>query len=154
MDPHDGENIYIQGPVEKRYSPLIHLNMESASGKLEDYVKEQKDRIKAQDKNVEWIKDGEEFDVINGCRAYRLIYDVDLSLEKNNNADGTPNPVKVRTLQFIMDKNPYFYRVSCYVQADLYKKYLDFFDAAAHTFKLQKMAESNNALILVPAEGK
>jgi hypothetical protein len=136
-DPHDGANIHIFGPNETGFFPLISMSTEVAAGKLEDYVKEQKDRIKAKDKKVVWIEEeGDPFEVINGCRAYRLVYDVVLESENEKNEDGTPKMVNVRSLQYIMDRNPRFHRVTCSVRADLYKKYLTRFEACAHSFEL------------------
>jgi hypothetical protein len=49
--------------------------------------------------------------------------------------DDAGQPVKVRTLQYVMEDWPRFYRVTCDAAAEKYKKYLARFEASAGSFK-------------------
>ena len=153
-DPHDGANVYIKGPAEKGFSPLIITSLEIAPGRLSTYIAEHKARIEAQDKTVQWVEEDE--DAIDGCRAWRLVYDVDLPTDEKNE-DGSVKTVKVRTLQYIMDDHPRFYRVTCHIRADLYKRYLARFEACAHSFQRTTIEQVNlpgPQVELKPAETK
>jgi hypothetical protein len=47
--------------------------------------------------------------------------------------------VKVRTLQYIMESKPRFYRVTCHARADQFDKLLPYFEATARTFRRTKL---------------
>jgi hypothetical protein len=148
-DPHDNANVYFKGPKEKGFSPLIIESCEVAPGSLMSYVKEHKARIMAVDKTVKFEEKEEDEDVIDGCRAFRLVYDVDLPSETDKNADGTPLIVTVRTLQYIMEDRPRFYRVTCHARADQFQRFLKRFEASARSWKRLPMAQ-----VTVPAQAK
>jgi hypothetical protein len=125
-DPHDGYNVYFLGQKEKGYSPLIIMTLDITAGRLDAAVKEHKDRTSARDKSVKWLS--EEMDVIDSAPAKRLEY------EYTYQEQGKPD-VTVRGLQFIIADYPRYYRVSGYVQADLYKRYYERFNASLRSFK-------------------
>lgn len=131
-DPHDGSNIYIKGPREKGFSPLVIVSLDIKPGNISSYLQEHKGRISFQDKTVQWISE-ETDESIDGCaNTARLEYDCVLPIDPHDESKGT---VKVRTLQYIMEDKPRFYRVTCHVAADLYERYLDRFEACARSFK-------------------
>ncbi|HYF49960.1 MAG TPA: hypothetical protein VEJ63_11170 [Planctomycetota bacterium] len=152
-DPHDGPNsttcnVYIKGPAEKLFSPIVITSLEIAPGRLTTYVQEHKARMTVQDKSIEWIEEDE--DVIDGCRAWKMVYDVTLPTDEKNE-DGTTQTVKVRTLQYILDDHPRFYRVTCHVRADQYKRYLARFEACAHTFQRTPLVQIDVKRDIAPA---
>lgn len=127
-DPHDGWNLYIFGPGEKGFRALMIVSIEISPYKIENYIGEHKARMKKEEKTVKFLSE-EDAGAINGYRAFRLEYDCDLDTEGNG------KPVKVRTLQFVLDDRPRYYRITCSVAADQYEKYAARFEASAHTFK-------------------
>lgn len=124
-DPHDGWNIYIKGPPEHGFPPLIIMSLAIEPGSLRTYLAEHKARIEKEEKTLKWVS--EEEDAIDGCRTMRLEYDCDL-MESGK-------LVKVRTLQYVLDESPRFYRITCHVAAEKYQKYLARFEACARSFK-------------------
>jgi hypothetical protein len=138
-DPHDGKNIFIQGPKEDDFRPLIIITLDIKPGSIESYVQEHKARTSHEDKlarsaeggrdaatTVKWLK--QEEDSIDGCpHTVRLEYEYDY--------DVNGRTVKIRGVQFIMEDKPRFYRVSCYATEALFDRYLARFEASARTFK-------------------
>jgi hypothetical protein len=149
-DPHDDANVYFKGPKEKGFSPLIIESAEIAPGGIVSYIKEHKARILAQDKTVVFDEKEEDEDVIDGCRAHRLVYDVDLPSETDKAPDGSPMMVKVRTLQYIMEDRPRFYRITCHVRADQYRRFLSRFEASARSFKRLAIPQYEGSKIIIP----
>jgi len=126
-DRHDGANIYIKGPRERGFPPLIIVSLDIKPGGIESYLREHKGRIAYQDKTVAWIS--EDTDYIDGCpNTVRLEYECNATLNDDS-------VVRVRALQFIMEDKPRFYRVTCFVSAELYEKYLSKFEACARSFR-------------------
>lgn len=126
-DRHDGANIFIKGPREKGFPPLIIVSLEIKPGGMESYLQEHKGRIAFKDKKVKWLS--EEPDFIDGCpQTVRLEYECEDEMD-----DG--NMVKVRALQYIMEDKPRFYRVTCFVSPENYEKYLPKFEACARSFR-------------------
>jgi len=126
-DRHDGANIYIKGPKEKGFPPLIIVSLEVKPGGIESYLREHKGRIGYLDKTVKWLS--EEPDFIDGCsNTVRLEYECNTVLNDESQ-------VRVHALQYIMEDKPRFYRVTCFVSTELYEKYLPIFEASARTFK-------------------
>jgi len=127
-DRHDGANIFIKGPREMGFPPLIIVSLEIKPGGMEAYLQEHKDRIAFKDKTVKWIG-RQESDFIDGCpNTVRLEYECDDELD-----NGTT--VRVHALQYIMEDKPRFYRVTCFVSPENYEKYLPKFEASARSFK-------------------
>lgn len=127
-DPHDKSNIFLKGPKEPGYSPFIVSSLDVAPGSLASYLQLHKGRVEAQDKTVKWISEdlGESID---GCpHTARLEYEFTEETEQ-------AGKVQVRALQYIMEDKPRFYRVSCYVAANLYEKYLPKFEASVRSFR-------------------
>jgi hypothetical protein len=124
--PND-PNAFIRGPKEKGYSPLVIVSMEEAPGDLEAYVKEQKARVASQDKTVKWLAEAPA--TLDGRPATRLEYDFE-----DNAEPPAIGKVRVHGLQYIVEDKPKFYRVSCYVIADAFDRYLERFEACAKTF--------------------
>jgi hypothetical protein len=127
-DPHDKSNIYIKGPREPGFSPLIITSLDIAPGSLSSYLQLHKGRIESQDKTVKWISEdlGESID---GCpQTARLEYECTQEMEG-------AGPVKVRALQYVMEDKPRFYRVTCFVASNLYEKYLPKFEASVRSFR-------------------
>lgn len=126
-DRHDGANIYIVGPKEKGYRPFIIVSLEIKAGGIESYLREHKGRINYQEKTTKWLS--EDTDSIDGCpHTARLEYEWDYT------PDDMP-VVTVRTLQYVMEDKPRFYRVTCSVAADLYDNYLPQFEHCARSFR-------------------
>jgi hypothetical protein len=126
QDPFDGSNVYILGPKEKGFSPLIIMCTEVSSGKLPAYVKEHKDRTNLRGDSVVWLS--EEVDIIDSTRAVRLEYEYNYKVEGKED-------VKVRGLQYIVGDWPRYYRLSAYVRADLFESYRPRFEASMRSFK-------------------
>jgi len=126
-DRHDGANVFIKGPKEKGFPPLIIVSLEIKPGGMESYLREHKGRIAFKDKQVKWLN--EENDYIDGCPStVRLEYEC-----SNEMDDGTT--VRVHALQYIMEDKPRFYRVTCFVSPENFEKYLPKFEACARSFK-------------------
>jgi hypothetical protein len=126
-DRHDGFNLYIKGPREPGFSPVIVVSLEIKPGGIETYLREHKGRIAVEDPSVKWLS--EEADSLDGCpHTVRLEYECKTTLD-----DGTA--VSVRALQYIMEDKPRFYRVTCFASAETFEKYLPRFEASARTFK-------------------
>jgi hypothetical protein len=131
-DLHDGSNIYIKGPREKGFSPLIIVSLDIKPGAMASYLQQHKGRIGFQDKSVKWLSE-ETDESIDGCvNTARLEYDCDLPVDPDDSTKGT---VKVRTLQYIMEDKPRYYRVTCHVALEHYERYLPRFEACARSFK-------------------
>jgi len=127
-DPHDKSNVYLKGPLEPGFSPLIISSLDIAPGSLSSYLQLHKARIESQDKTVKWISE-DTSESIDGCpQTARLEYECTQEMEG-------AGPVRVRGLQYIMEDKPRFYRVSCYVTASLYEKYLPKFEASVRSFR-------------------
>jgi hypothetical protein len=134
VDPHDQWNIFIKGPaVDHGFPPLLIASLEIAPGRMSSYIKEHKARIEAENKTVKWIS--EQDHMIDNAHAVRLEFDCEMPLENEKNPDGSPKMGVVRSLQYVMEDSPRFYRVTAHVRADLYQKYLSRFEASAHSFK-------------------
>ena len=59
----------------------------------------------------------------------KLVYDCQMP------KDGGDGTVTVRMLQYVIDDHPRFYMVSCFVNAELFDKYLQRFEASARSFE-------------------
>jgi len=138
-DRHDGANIFIKGPKERGFPPLIVVSMEIKPGGIESYMREHKGRIAFQagqitngpkdskDKAVKWIS--EETDSIDGCpNTVRLEYEC-------NTVMNDETIVRVRALQYIMEDKPRFYRLTGFVSPENFEKYLQKFEACMRSFK-------------------
>jgi hypothetical protein len=121
-------NAILQGPKEKGYPPLIEVSVEEAPGDLATYVKEHKARIEVEDKTVKWGAESEA--TIDGRPASRIEYDWTSKAEPPLIGD-----VRVRSLQYVIEDKPKFYRISCAVTADAYERYLERFEASAKSFQ-------------------
>jgi hypothetical protein len=131
-DRHDGKNVYIKGPREKGFSPLIIVSLDIKPGGMTSYLLEHKGRISAEDKSIKWISEDTD-ESIDGCvNTARLEYDCDMAVDP---ADASKGNVTIRTLQYIMEDKPRFYRVTCHVAIDQYEAYLPRFEACVRSFK-------------------
>ncbi|HEY3319708.1 MAG TPA: hypothetical protein VGP72_04455 [Planctomycetota bacterium] len=132
-DPHDDTNLFIKGPREPGFSPLIIVTLDVREGRLSSYLQLHKSRIEFEDKQkggdgITWIGENQE-ESIDGCtRTARLEYECNL-------ADEDGRKIKVRTLQYIMEDRPRFYRITCCATASVFDKYLARFEASARSFR-------------------
>jgi len=135
-DPHDKTNIYLKGPREPGLRPLIIVSLDIAPGSLNSYLQLHKGRIEAEDKSVTWISE-DSGESIDGCpNTARLEYECNFEAANKEQ-------VRVRALQYIMEDKPRFYRVTCFVPASLYEKYLPRFEASARSFRRVPIGRAN-----------
>lgn len=126
QDRYPGTSIVMKGPPEKGFPPLILVCLDIAPDRLKPYLEEYKARLQHEDKSIRFL--AEEEDALDGCRTMRLEYDCDYANEQGK-------VVKVRSLQFILDNRPRFYRITCQVDAGSYDKYKAVFEASARSFQ-------------------
>ncbi|MBI3830865.1 MAG: hypothetical protein HY291_15200 [Planctomycetes bacterium] len=127
LDEHYPDTqVAIHGPAEHGLTPLVLVATEIAPGRLETYLAEYKLRCEHEDKTLKWTSEDDTW--IDGCHAERLEYDSESEI-----VEGKPK-VKVHVLQYIFDCKPRFYRITCYVSADLYWKYRAKFEACVGSF--------------------
>lgn len=128
VDDHfNGASVAIKGPQERGMSPLILVAMEIAPGRLKSYLEEHKRRLSHQEESLQWLS--EEEITMDGCPAVRLVYESDVEIE-----EGKPK-VRVHAVQYIMDDNPRFYRITCFTNASLFERYRAKFEASSNSFK-------------------
>lgn len=130
-DHYPDAKVAIHGPPEHGLSPLVLVAVEIAPGRLETYLSEYKMRCEHEDKTLKWTSEDETW--IDGCHVARLEYDSECEV-----VEGKPK-VKVHALQYIFDCKPRFYRITCFVSADLYAKYRAKFEASAGSFVRQAL---------------
>jgi hypothetical protein len=118
------------GPAEHGCTPMVLVFWHLAPGRMESYLKEHKPRVEAEspDGNVQWLKD-EETEKIDGCPTQRLEYLCDWQ------AGDDGSTVKVHALQFVIEDQPRFYLITCFVAADVFDRYKTILDATARTFR-------------------
>ncbi|MCY3021527.1 MAG: hypothetical protein NTW87_21140 [Planctomycetota bacterium] len=120
-------NIYIKGPREIGFPPLIVVSLHIKPGGIESFLREHKGRITHKDKTVAWMT--EESDSIDGCaHTVRLEYECNTEMD-----DGSA--VRVRALQYIMEDRPRFYTVTCFASPEVFERYLPRFEASARSFR-------------------
>ena len=129
QDPHDGRNFYIKGPKERGYIPLMTICLDVAAGRLESYIKEYKGRLQAEDPSIKFVSESTVKIDKDKYQAVRLVY-----TWSSPNSDNTVTTVK--TVQYVVDDAPRFYRVSGSVREDAFDKYLPRFDASANSFSI------------------
>ncbi|HYG76190.1 MAG TPA: hypothetical protein VEK08_14390 [Planctomycetota bacterium] len=136
-DRHDKSNIFIKGPKEPGLSPFIVSSLDIAPGSLSSYLQLHKGRIEAEEKTVQWISE-DTGESIDGCvNTARLEYECDFEMSPGS------GKFRIRALQYIMEDKPRFYRVTCFVTASLYEKYLPKFEACARSFRRQPLPRVN-----------
>lgn len=126
-DPHDQKNIYITGPNDKVFPPMVVINLDIKAGGIASYIQEHKGRIQFENKSAQFISD--EPDSIDGALATRrLVYDMD-----HVNDQGAV--VRIRTLQYIMEDKPRFYRVTSHARVEHFDAMLPYFEAVSRSFR-------------------
>lgn len=124
-DQYPVASVVIKGPEEHGFSPLIMVALDIAPGRLDAYVKEHKTRLEREERSVQWLSEQEDW--IDGCRAMRLEYQTEY--QEPDRPKGT-----VRALQYILEDQLRFYRITCFVNAEFYEKYVRKFEASARSF--------------------
>jgi hypothetical protein len=132
LDPHDGRNFNIVGPKERGFLPLMQICFDVAPGHLDSYLKEFEARDLAGTQLVSQTREK-----LDGKDTARLLYTWDTVTE-----DSEKKPVKVKTVQYILEDVPRFYRITCSVREDLFDKYIARFEASVKTFKILPITES------------
>lgn len=129
-------SVFIQGPREQGFRPLIWIASLPSPGKLPKFAAEHKARMKLEEPSVNFTF--EDSDSIDGCEAVRLEYDSDYS-----EAPGAPG-FKLKTLQFVLKDPTYyvFYKLTCSSRADTFEEHKAAFEASAHTFHRLPLPES------------
>ena len=129
-------SVFIQGPREPGFRPLMWIVSLPAPGKLPKFLADHKARIKLEEPSVNFTF--EDTDSIDGCEAVRLEYECDYT--------ETPGaqPFKLKTLQYILKDPTYyiFYKITCSARADTFDEHKALFEASAHTFHRLPLPET------------
>ena len=107
------------------YPPLIMIVRDNNAMRFASYLQEHKSRIAFKDKSVKWLGEGEDF--IDGCRTARLEYEWD-------GLTSDDKPVKVRTIQYVLEDRLRYYWITCSAAADDFPAWLSKFEASARSF--------------------
>lgn len=130
-DPHDQKNIYITGPNDAVFPPMIVINLDIKAGSIASYMQEHKGRIQFENKTAQFISDDP--DSIDGAVATRrFVYDLDHVADNGQT-------IRLRTLQYILEDKPRFYRVTCHARVEDFDRLLPFFEASARTLRRTKV---------------
>jgi hypothetical protein len=139
-DPHDQKNMYITGPNDGVFPPMVVINLDIKAGSIASYMQEHKGRIQFENKTATFISD--DADSIDGCVATRrFVYDLDHVADNGQT-------VRIRTLQYIMEDKPRFYRVTCHARVEDFDRLLPYFEATARTFRRTRVPSKKPEVLL------
>ena len=129
-DRIEGTTVIFVGPPQKDFRPSIFVCRTNGVGNLEFYLKEYKLKLEHETPTLKWISE-KQLKLANR-NAVRLEYEYMDDSDKKN----PEHQFKMRCVQWVIDDNMVFYRITGSATANTFDKFLPKFEASAETFTI------------------